>query len=164
LSIYSFIIFAGSVIIIPLETSEDLKKQLKEYVEARKTNAISYKTTEEQKLFMKLMDTKYSEFQEFKKLNNELSDPDQGLLFDLSKAGQVYKEGDKYFLYKKSPKFLKWCVENGYIFTDKENEDYVTAEFVHNNIETGCTLQTLQDYIKKIKRGKNNTRKGQQRP
>jgi len=133
----------------------------KEYVEARKTNPISYKITEGQKLFMKLMDPKFREFQGFNKLNNELLDLNQKILSDLCDIGQVCKKDDKYFLYKKPPKFFKWCVDNGYIFTDKENEDYVTAEFVYKNIETGCTFETLRHYIAKIKR-EENTRKGQQ--
>jgi hypothetical protein len=87
------------------------------------------------------------------RIHNISSAPGISLLLRLIDAGQIKLEDGKHRLYKKNASaFIRWCYDQGFIDEEKgkNNIDYITPEFIHKNIETGCTLETLRRYFREV--------------
>lgn len=78
------------------------------------------------------------------------------ILQNLIDAGQIYKEDGKFKLYKTLQVFIDWCIEYNYFDVKIKGIDTLSANFIHENIETGVEPETLKRYIRNAKTGKKN--------
>ena len=87
------------------------------------------------------------------KVNN--SDPPK-LLQELIDEGQINEKDGKYYFYKTPKAFIDWCVDNNYFDEEIKGIDTLSAKFIHKNIETNVSIETIKKYIRNAKTGKKN--------
>jgi hypothetical protein len=83
----------------------------------------------------------------------------EGILHVLANSAQIKFANKQYHLCGKPNQFIAWCLNQGYIDPEKGGPDDLTAEYICENIVTGCTLETIKKYIRNAKAPKDIKKK-----